>query len=531
MNNLFNLLKIEFTKSFSRQSMKENKKKSISFIAFILLIGLLGVALSSLYTFVYAQLFIETNQSPKSLIYLFAAVASMLTFFSGINQTRGIYIGSDYDLLATLPISKKTIVASKIINLYLVELTFSALVMIPNGIVLTILTKDVTCLLIDLVLAIFISALPLVLSLIFAFITSLISSKFKFANIISLILYSILFIGIMALSFSISSSADPTQQANSFNNITNVVKWLNPLIIFVEWSITKNILYIFAFIGINMAILVLITLFLSLSYSTMHELVSSFKLNNKYERKELKVKGEYKNMLGFELKRLFGSKAFLLNVVMSLIAAIFITGMACYYYIQLKNQGNELIPYVEKYAVFGIVVIIFSLGLSNYCSACISFEGKNFWLLKTLPINKKTILNAKLMTSIILQIVFSIICSTIIVVIVNVDIFTIIMLYLIPIMYLIFTSLFGLVINLIFYSLKWDNEQKVIKNSKSVIITMFATMLFDLIALAILVLLSIYVNVYVGSLTLFGVLGLISLLLYIDIIKRGPKKLNRIENF
>ena len=110
MSNLLSLLKIEFSKSFSRRSFKENKAKNTSFVVLALTVIILGIGLSSLYTFVYGMSYKEAGLSIFPLTILFASVASALTLFSGINQARGIFIGKDYDMLNSLPITKRTII-------------------------------------------------------------------------------------------------------------------------------------------------------------------------------------------------------------------------------------------------------------------------------------------------------------------------------------------------------------------------------------------------------------------------------------
>ena len=57
MTNLWNLIKIEFSKSFSKTSIKENKAKSTSFFALVGLVVILGIALSSLYSYIYGNIF------------------------------------------------------------------------------------------------------------------------------------------------------------------------------------------------------------------------------------------------------------------------------------------------------------------------------------------------------------------------------------------------------------------------------------------------------------------------------------------
>ena len=63
----------------------------------------------------------------ESLVYstiLMAGLTSLLTFSTSVFKVKSIFIGKDYEMLSAMPISKNAIIASKIINLYLLELLY-----------------------------------------------------------------------------------------------------------------------------------------------------------------------------------------------------------------------------------------------------------------------------------------------------------------------------------------------------------------------------------------------------------------------
>ena len=93
-----------------------------------------------------------------------------------------------------MPISKKTIIASKIINLYLLELLYSAIIMIPNMIINIIFSQNLIYLPTGLLLTILIPAVPMVIACLFSLFITLVADRFKFGNVINVILYLILFI-------------------------------------------------------------------------------------------------------------------------------------------------------------------------------------------------------------------------------------------------------------------------------------------------------------------------------------------------
>lgn len=540
MNNILSLLKIEFSKSFSKNSMKQNKAKSISFLGIVGLVVILGIVLSSLYSYIYGQIFIEAAKQQEielsraivPLVILFSSVASMLTFFSGLTQSRGILIGHDYDMLVSLPIRKRDIIASKVINLYLVELLYSSIIMIPHGIVVSILVNNGMFVLIGILLAIFISALPLVFSILFAFISSLIADKFKYGNIISIILYAVFIGAIFSVSFMTSSSKSSQDMANAFTTASNISKWINPSIIFVEMALYDNLLYLLVFIGISIASLVLVTLVLSLFYDKLHEMIHSVKANYKYERKELKSKKELKALFGIEVRRLVSSKMYFLNSVAGLIMSVLMTVMMSMMFSKYSpfSPTEEFLKLIHDYAFIGGIVIMFGIGISNTCSVAISIEGQNFWLVKTLPINYKKYMWAKLLLALVISVPISLICSTVMVVFLLPDWYSIIAIYLIPILFVCVTILISLLINLTYYKLKWKSEQEVVKNSMAVVLSMFVGFGIEIVLSGLLVGLGIF-NPILAIFLSIGVLLVALVVFYIVLNSVFVKKMNKIEEF
>ncbi len=533
MSNLFTLIKIEFSKSFSRNSIKENKAKSYSFLSILLLVVILGIVLSTTYAFIYGNVYKEAGLEVSPVLILFAMAASMLSLFSGINQSKGIFIGKDYDLLSSLPIRKRDIIASKVINLYLVELLYSVIIIIPASVVLFLISNDYNLLIVGILLAIFVSAFPLVISILFAFLTSLLSDKFKYGNILNIIFYVILFAGLFSMSFLISSSKDVNQQADNLSLIANVVRWINPAVYFVDLSFSENILYILVFVGINFISIVLTILFISLFFDKIHELITSVKADYKYVRKDLKNKKEFKTLFDIEFKRFITSKMYFINSVSGIISSVVLSVFLCVTFMKANptGQGKEIFDTIKDNLYLASIIIMFGVGISNTATVGISIEGNNFWLVKSLPINYKKYMHVKLLLAIIINTIGSLICSTIITIMLKPDILSIIGLYLIPIIYSLLTIILSLMLNLTFHKLKWQSEREVVKSSSAVIISMLIGMLVDFVIAGVLITLGIFTSKLIAILITSSILLVATIIVYIILNNIFEKKLMSIEDF
>ena len=310
MNNLLALIKVDLKETLDTRKFKENKAKSTSFLTFVVLFLILGIFLSVVYNLMFTSLF---NMAGESLVYstiLMAGLTSLLTFSTSVFKVKSIFIGKDYEMLSAMPISKNAIIASKIINLYLLELLYSAIIMIPNMIINIIFSQNLIYLPTGLLLTILIPAVPMVIACLFSLFITLVADRFKFGNVINVILYLILFAAIFGFSFMMNmntGSSDGTVDASNYMAMANIMAWLNPTLHFVKFAVIDNYVFILLFIGINLLLSIGVVFFISLFFDKVHELINSFKSNVVYVRKKLDIKGQFKTLFFNESKRFFTS--------------------------------------------------------------------------------------------------------------------------------------------------------------------------------------------------------------------------------
>ena len=477
MNNLFTLVKIELQKFLSSFNTKGKKIRKTP----ILYVGLLILGLALLMSFTYSFLIIFTFKAaevdPSAAVILFAGLSSLLVFMSAMSQARGIYIGDDYDLLTTLPLRKRDIVASKILTMYAVELSFSLVVMIPHGIVHIILMGNVYLFLISLLLGFLAPIVPIAIAILISLLVTLATSRFKAANMVSTILYALVIVGISGLSMLTSYTSNKEQAASIFSGVGNVIKWINPSFYLLELSFADNNLFLILFVAVNLLVAILSVLFIALFFDKLHEIVSSTSMKKEYVRKDLKNKSEGKILLSLEYKRLVNSKMYFVNTIMGSIMAVL--GSAVYMF-SMKSGFANASDSESATEIFNaifipifIVVLCFILGISSPTASSINIEGKTFWLTKSLPTDYQKLLKAKLLFSWSLTVPAVLIISTIAVIVHHQDVWGIIFSYVIPILFIILYSLIALIIALHHPKLKWNSEAEAIKNSSSVVISMF----------------------------------------------------------
>ena len=118
-------------------------------------------------------------------------------------------------------------------------------------------------------------------------------------------------------------------------------------------------------------------------------------------------------------------------------------------------------------------------------------EGKCFWITKSLPIDYQVYAKVKILASVIIQGICSVISSIVLIVFFKPNITQSFGMVLIPLIYIVIYSNIGLLINQFFYKLNWTNEQQVVKNSSAVLLSMLAGFILTILVGGIIILLTL----------------------------------------
>lgn len=514
MNN-FKLLVINYIKdALNFGSLKKNKTKRNNFILTILGFGILFSLISFFCNYSFIYTIKETGGNVLDVIILVSAYTSMLNFSTCLFRSKGLAKSKDYELLKSMPITNKEIVSSKIFGLYIVELLYSIVILIPCGILVSLTLSNPIYILVCIILAIFITIFPILLStLISTFITFLADGK-RFYAIINVFVYLVFFILVFLISFSASSGL--------FTQYIDKFKYINPSIIFLSNILNGSYINILYFFIINIFMIIITIYIMALLFDRSYNIENHIivKKNKKYKNNSY-----YKTMVNMEFKKLFNNKTYLINSLSGGIASIVcVAGLLITFY-----QSKEMLDSIRNYVyMFTFIPMLFS-GIALPSSSTISIEGVNFYNLKSLPIKGKEILNIKLLVSYITTLCFSIVSCLILCIGFKSAIIDTVIIFLINISYLFFNNLFGLYLNTKHYKLHWTEEREVCKNSASVNIQTLLSFLFDIVISISFIFITLYINKILGFIFVLLLILIPSLCLYYYMNKNGDEIINKIE--
>ena len=129
-----------------------------------------------------------------------------------------------------------------------------------------------------------------------------------------------------------------------------------------------------------------------------------------------------------------------------------------------------------KIQLLGIILFCIVTSCTTYCS--ISIEGKNLWIIKSLPIKEIDIFKGKIGLNLLITIPISIICFILISLRMKFDFNFILIGSLVIISVELLVAILGLFLNLLYPNFDWKNEVAVVKRSFSMIAVMLISALY-----------------------------------------------------
>lgn len=528
MRNFFQLTKVQLSEIFNFRSSfsKKNITKTTSFLVVTVLMLIFFLFLSLIYNFSFASLLMLEDRMDL-LFPLFFTVATVMTLMTTIFKVKGVVFGSkDFETLQSLPIKSSTIVASKLFVLYVYELIFTLIIMLPTNFAYLIFVPEFGLKIIPSILMLFfVPVVPIVIASLFGFLVSLASEKIRFKNIIQIFLYMIFFALIFSFSFISSNTGAVT---NVFANITNFMNKYYPLAsVYQKGCVELDILYLLIFIAVNLVFAAIFIFVVGKFYKKINLLVLSQRAHRKYVATYLKSEGQLKTLFFKELKKYVATPIYLMNTVVGGVMMIVAGVFALVYSSTLTQFINEF----DLKIVAELVVAysgVYMLGITTTTSVSISLEGNTFWIIKSLPIDYKKYYWSKIILNVLVLGTCGLIANILLGIAIKASLLSWVMLILFPIVFTLLTGVLGLLINLVFPKIKWLTEAAAVKNSAAVILTMLLDFVV-MIVLGAIVVVGYFVNPY-----LFGYLGLIFCMIVTFVLikilyAKGEKLISRID--
>ncbi|MGI0532342.1 permease [Bacillus pfraonensis] len=481
-NNTIALLKIRFITQLGLNTFKyeKDKKKKQNKILISVSIALVVVMLM-LYCGSAAYGLIKLGIGEVIPVYAFVISSMLVLFFTMFKANGEIFAFKDYDFVMSLPIRVDTIIASRFLYLYVLNTLFSMIIMLPMGVVYCIYEKpSVSFYLMWFITLFTVSLIPTTIAAIFGACITAIASKFRHANKVTTILS---FIAMISFGYFMFKQGNTKYSFTDLEGIGAIVSEglakVYPLAnIFQKAIVDANIVAFILFVSISVIWYCLFIKILALKYKQINTGISTYHMRSNYKIDRMKKEKVLIALYKKERKRFFSSTVYVINIGMGVVMAV-IFSLAVVIVGPSKLIGYPGIEIIlQKVAPFAISAMI-----SMTCTTCVSLslEGKNVWIIKSLPLTPKMIYDSKILMNLSLSIPTSIISAILMMIGLKTDIWTSIFIIITPITYSLFSAVWGIFINNRFGYYDWVSETQVVKQSMGSVLGMFGGMIVAVI--------------------------------------------------
>ena len=509
MNKFFLITKINLLSFFNLKRVtgskfKSERKKNIA-KALVFLIAILYL---SWYIYMMVDMIMPSFVMIGKPIYVLAmlfTLASMFIFITNIVKIKSILFDfKDYDLLFSLPLKRETIIISKLTSLYLLNLVYTLIFMVP-GFIAYVKYVPSNFGILYFILTLFIPIVPIILSSIIGIIISWLTSFFKNKNIGSYIVNLGLVLLVLYFSFQIEK-IDPDILANNSIGMIDRFGGIYPLTnLFVRLINRFTFIDFLLYISIPLVLIILFTILINRFYVKVRTRLLKSNIKNDYKIKEYQKSSSLFSLYKKEIRKLFSNSLYSINslfgcliIIIMIVALLLFNENILGRFLAIPDFGDTL-----KTQVFFLLSLFCTLSCTTNSS--ISLEGKSLWILKSLPVNSDTIVLAKMMVNLTFLVPTIFIAATFFSFYLHLNTIEIIFLYLMPLAYAYFTTCFGIILNLWFPRFDFDNEIKVIKQSMAVFLSIIIGML------------SVMIPMIIGDITINYLLLITSIMFFIDI--------------
>lgn len=507
------------------QNKKKRTKNASSYIILILVISVfMGVGFFQVFNEMGKVLF-KNGLSWLILSYagLLALMWSVLgSVFMAVSQ---LYEAKDNDLLLSLPIPPRYILFVRMVPLYVQNLIFSSVILIPCFIARCIHgTQNALQVILFLVMFFAVPLFALFITCLLGLLITVLTSRVRDKTLITVI-FSFVFSFAFVFVYLYASNNLTTLIQNSATIGESITKSFYPLYSFGK-ALEGNIVH-FAIV-----FSIIIVLFAGL-YAVLSKTYIKFittkrgSAKRSTKTKALKSSSPFLTLFKKEVKRFFGTTIYFLNCgfgCLILVVTLIVFLVKSDYFVSILTQflGVQYVPVI-------LLVAICLISSFNCVSApSISLEGKNLWILQSLPIDLFSVLMAKLALHFVVTAPIATLTSIVFAFVLTPSPIMWVVMILMPSAVVTLFGGIGLIFNLRKPNLNWENQTVVIKQSSSVIFTMFSSYGVFAVLIGLYFLVSKVLSIDVFALIALFLFLLLSVVTILWLKKKGTKILENL---
>lgn len=461
----------------SRQKKKNSKGMMILFGVLYLYVGAVVIGMMCMMFSGLAQPY-----HAAGLDWLYFAMAGLMglgfAVFGSVFMTQNqLYDAKDNDMLLSMPVKPGMILLSRMIPLLLLNTLFTGLVMIPASAMYAILVRfSLLNFLLQLVGVIAVSALSQAIACLLGWGLHLLLSRMNksFASMLYMVLFLVLYFAIYSQAGNIMNS-----MAMEGETIASALQaWVWPIYALGR-GCNGEIGYFLVFAAICAAAFGAVYYLLSRTF--LKSATSRRSIRRKKLDMTIRKEGNPTSAIVFkEWRHFLGSPVYLTNMGIGILmtAAVAVAGVIFRGKL-LELLGGFSAMGLDIRAYFPLIIcamLALMASMMVVSAPSVSLEGKNLWILKSMPVPAEQILLAKLKFHFLLNTPVAVLAGLVLAIAYGCGVVDILLCGLVPGLLTVLSGVLGMACGLKWAKLEWLSEAYPCKQGMAVAISMFGMM-------------------------------------------------------
>ncbi len=457
---------------------------------------------------------------------------TVLTFLFTVLKTNGyLFAFKDYDILMSLPFSVKQVVSCKFLYMYVRNLIWAIIIMIPMEIGYGIFCKpSFIVYIIWTILAVIAPLIPMVIASFIGVLVAGISSRFKHKNMLQTIFTFIIvlfcFFSRFVLESVFKDSESTRETMQSIFYFTEVIKHVYIPVVWFEKAIVKlNVLSMILFVGVSIVVYEVSFIIISRYYKSINSRLMANSAHVEIDFDKIKEKSVAQSIAYKEFKHFLHSTPYVVNMGLGMILIMIFSIVLPFVGMDsvLRALTHES-PLTAQMMIPAVpMIVFFLLGMTSSTSVSPSLEGKQIWLIDSLPISKRQYYNGKMLFNLYIMLPFAIIGNIICALSCGASALAVALCVFCGIIQSFYNTTWGMVLGLKHIKTEWNTEMEVIKQGSACVLYMLPNMFVTMILCVGAVILGLYMRHEYVILILCALYSVPALLSYVWIKNRERK--------
>ncbi len=465
-----------------RKGKARSRAAAAVFIAFFAVM-LVGLAFT-FFTLAKGILLSVSDEMMFLYYFVMGLIAVAIGLFGSVfNAYATVFEAKDNEFLLSLPIPPRKIVFVRVTSLSLLSILYESVVLVPTF-VARMMYRGVTLLgaINSFLLFFVLTALVVALSLALAFVVAAIARKVKRKSLVSVVLSVLLF---ALYYFAYFRAQNAIMRLSQMTVVPKAIKTWLFLFYHMGWAAEGKAASMAIFSGISFGAFFLAYFALSRFFIRFTTSKKSFSVQGKKGKIRVRKKGVA--LFSREIKRFLSSPNYILNcafgTLLMLAAGVFLFVKAKSLY-ALIDSLRAVLP-KSGGAIVAMPIVFLAAAMNDLTAPSVSLEGNKLWIVRSLPVSSEEVFRAKILLHLVLTLFPALFLAAAGCYAIRADALTALISIFGTAAFVLFSALFGLTLNLVKPSLDWTSENAALKQSPSVLISIFGEY-FIVMALAAL---------------------------------------------